>query len=203
MNTTNEETLDAYNRAVTIYLEKSPQVVSGQLKQWIDDNLSSLEQTAKILEIGSGTGKDAAYFASQGYNVELTDASEGFVKYLREQGYSARILNALSDDLGTDYDMIFADAVFLHFTETELRIVLRKCLDALRKGGRLAFTLKAGKGEESTAQKLGHPRYFHYWQAEDIRELLAASGFSDIAISSDKDFRGEEKPDWLHINAIR
>lgn len=203
MQTTNSETLATYNAKVQTYIDTSPQHVDGKLQEWIDSNLDALNKNAKILEIGSGTGKDAKYFISRGYTIQLTDASLGFIDYLQREGFDARLLNVLEDDLGSEYDMIFADAVFLHFTESELITVLKKVFEALRPGGRLAFTLKEGSGEESTMRKMGAPRYFHYWQENEITKILNDAGFNDILITTDGDFRGDGHPDWLHITAIR
>ena len=99
--------------------------------------------------------------------------------------------------------MIFADAVFLHFTEPELRLVLNKVHEALKPTGRLAFTLKAGEGEESTIRKMDGPRYFHFWLEDEITQILQETGFSEVTITTDEDFRGKGRPDWLHITALR
>lgn len=203
MDISNKETVNAYNSSVDKYIAESPQIVSGELKEWIDGNLSKLDNQSRILEIGSGSGKDADYFYSQGYRMELTDASQGFVDYLNKKGHSARLLDILSDSIDVNYDMIFADAVFLHFTEDELLYVLKKAHSALRSEGRLAFTLKVGQGEETTTRKLDVPRYFHYWMQEDIERLLKEAGFSDFSSKSDTDYRGESRPNWLYVTAIR
>ncbi|OJU87543.1 hypothetical protein BGO17_00920 [Candidatus Saccharibacteria bacterium 49-20] len=203
MQTTNSQTLATYNTKVQTYIDTSPSEVFGPLQVWIDVNLDALSKDARILEIGSGTGKDAKYIVSKGYSMELTDASQGFIDHLRSEGLEARLLNAIEDDLGKNYDMIFADAVFLHFTEPELRLVLRKVHTALNSTGRLAFTLKAGEGEESTTRKMDGPRYFHFWLEDEITQILKETGFSKVTITSDEDFRGEGRPDWLHITALR
>lgn len=203
MQTTNSQTLDTYNTKVQTYIETSPSEVFGPLQVWIDVNLDALSKDAKILEIGSGTGKDAKYIASKGYSMELTGASQGFIDHLRTEGFEPRLLNAIKDDLGENYDMIFADAVFLHFTEPELRLVLNKVHTALNPIGRLAFTLKAGEGEESTTRKMDAPRYFHFWLEEEISQILKETGFTEVTITTDEDFRGEGRPDWLHITALR
>jgi 2-polyprenyl-3-methyl-5-hydroxy-6-metoxy-1,4-benzoquinol methylase len=203
MNSYNRQTVDTYNHTVQKYIQTSPQEVTGNLKEWIDENLAALDKNAKILEIGSGSGKDADYFASKGYTLELTDASQGFVSYLNNNGKQARVLNALIDDFGTNYDMIFADAVFLHFTPAELKVVLQKTYHAVKPGGRLAFSLKAGQGDEVTTRKLDSTRYFCFWQQRDIEKLLYNIGFEQVHTKVIDDYRGNARPDWLLISAIR
>src|ERR1700721_1477435 len=141
MSKTNDQTINTYNNTIKEHIKTSPQKVNVELGNWLDKNLSYLDESAKILEIGSGSGKDAQYIMSKGYSIELTDASEGFVNYLKSKGHTARLLNALSNDLGSGYDMVLADAVFLHFTVEEMNLVLKKIHKALNKDGRLIFTL--------------------------------------------------------------
>ncbi|MEO8105229.1 MAG: class I SAM-dependent methyltransferase [Candidatus Saccharibacteria bacterium] len=203
MNDSNDQTVAGYNKTVSKYIDTSPQKVDGDLKNWIDKNLSKLDQSAKILEIGSGSGKDADYFTSRGYALELTDASRGFVDHLNKTGRNARLLNAITDDLGFGYDMVFADAVFLHFNRVQLKDVLEKVYEALKPSARIAFSLKAGRGEEITERKLDVPRYFCFWEAEDIQKLLTSIGFKDVDIVVIDDYRGKDRPDWLLIDAVR
>lgn len=203
MDDTNGQTVDSYNQAVIKYINTSPQVVDGDIKVWIDKNLEKLGREPKILEIGSGTGKDADYFASKGFAMELTDASQGFVEHLIKTGKKSRLLNALTDDLGMGYDMIFADAVFLHFNRGQLDLVLKKVYAALKLDGRLVFSLKAGSGEETTERKLDMPRYFCFWGADEIEVVLRNAGFSQIEITLTGDYRGNSRPDWLLIDAVK
>lgn len=176
----NDMTLAGYNISVAEYIAKSPQAVTPELKEWIDVNLSELPENPMILEIGSGSGKDAKYIMSQDFKLELTDACQGFVDYLNSQGMKARLLNILTGDLDEKYDMIFADAVFLHFTPEQLRMVLQKVSGSLKKGGRVAFSLKVGRGDEISERKLNVPRYFCYWTSQDIIRLLEDIGFLRI-----------------------
>jgi SAM-dependent methyltransferase len=203
MDDLNNQTVKGYDKTVAKYIDTSPQKVNGQLKAWINKNLKQIDKTAKILEIGSGSGKDAAYFESLGYRMELSDASQGFVDYLIKNGKSARLFNAITDELDGDYDMVFADAVFLHFNPEQLEKVLRKIFKALKPKGLIVFSLKAGNGEEVTDRKLGVNRYFCYWQADDIKKLLLKNGFTNIEIQTIDDYRGKDRPDWLLVNANR
>ena len=201
MSKTNNETLDSYNKRVLEYVKTSPQKVGDQLGVWIDKILSKLNTNARILEIGSGSGKDDDYFKSKGFHMELTDGSQGFVDYLISKGKQARLLNILTDELGDCYQLVFADAVFLHFTSEELKAILSKIYKSLIDRGTVAFTLKAGNGEEITERKIDARRYFRYWSADLIRDLLKNIGYENIQIYTIGDYRGEAKMDWLLISA--
>ena len=189
MSDYNQQTLESYDRTVTAFYEKSPQEVSGVLQTWIDDNLQTLPTDARIIEIGTGTGKDADYIESQGYTVERTDASQGFIDFLTDHGHQARELDVLTDDLGSDYDMVFANCVLLHFTREDTAMVMKKVFGALTPGGRFAFVMKLGEGEEVSEDKLGAPRFFCYWQQDDLEELVETTGFASCEVTYQPDYR--------------
>lgn len=182
----NEVTLDSYNKRVQEYILGTPAVVSGSFKEWIDVILSCLSRDSKILEVGSGFGRDADYIESFGFKVERTDATESFVTFLREQGRFARRFNILTDPFEDQYDLIFANAVFLHFTPVELEIVLQKIHSSLKNNGILAFSVKKGEGEEWTSEKLGEPRYFCYWDRDRMIFLLKKVGLEIVHIHEDE-----------------
>jgi SAM-dependent methyltransferase len=120
---------------------------------------------------------------SQGYKIIRTDAAEGFVELMRKQGHDARLLDALTDDFGTELAMIFANAVLLHFNPEQVRQILEKVYDSVRPGGRFVFSVKQGEGDGMFREKIDAPRYFCYWQADDIRALLGATPFKLVEMS--------------------
>jgi predicted TPR repeat methyltransferase len=187
----NIKTIAAYNKNIVKYNEAMYLQVDGLLKEWIDSALRLLSQGARILELGSGEGRDAAYIEAQGYDIERTDASTGFVEYLHSQGCLARELDALSSSYGGMYGLIFANAVFIHFDEPELKLILGTVKKHLNPNGILAFSVKAGEGEEWSTEKLGDERYFKYWNKESIVEFTEALGLKVLsvqeAVIGDKD----------------
>lgn len=184
----NQKTLQSYELGIREYVDRTVSEVSGETKTWIDATLSFLPLTARIIEIGSAFGRDAQYMESFGYTVERTDATQGFVSLLQENGYSASRFNVLTDDFTSTYDLIFANAVFLHFKPQQLRMVLEKCHASLSENGVLSFSVKHGKGEEWTTAKVDNPRYFCYWQADTIKELVESTKFDRISISEGNKF---------------
>jgi predicted TPR repeat methyltransferase len=181
----NAATLHAYAEHVYEYVALTPQVVSGSMKWWLDETLALTDKQEAILELGSAFGRDAAYMQSRGYVVRCTDAVPQFVTLLKERGFDAHLCNALTDELGHGYGLVFANAVLLHFTGEEVGLVLRKIEAGLQEGGLLAFSVKRGDGEAWSDEKLGAPRYFRYWQADALQELLESVGFRTIFLQQD------------------
>lgn len=199
MNNSNNKTLQAYEGHVQEYIDGTPQGIDGIHKIWMDRVLTGVSKTADILEIGSAFGRDAEYMQSLGFKVQCTDAPQSFVDLLNEKGFSAKKLNVLTDPITERYDLVIANAVFLHFTRDEIKIVLRKIYDSLKTGGRIAFTVKEGEGEKWSDEKLGVPRYFCYWQEDGMREVVESAGYSNVEISGDNVTR--KNTSWLQIIA--
>lgn len=184
----NQVTLQSYATGIQEYVDGTPGEVTGNVKAWIDHTLALLPAQARIIEIGSAFGRDARYMEDQGFVVNRTDATEGFVKLLWKEGYSAQVFNILADPFDAAYDLIFANAVFLHFNPQELQSVLHKVHGALTDKGLLSFSVKHGEGKEWTTAKVGNPRYFCYWHADAMKTLLETTGFHVIEITEDQKF---------------
>ena len=192
----NQTTLAAYEGNVQKYIDGTPNKVDGYIKTWIDTTLARIQPAARILEIGTATGRDADYMESRGFRVERTDATKAFVTLQQERGHEAKVLNVLTDELGGPYDLVFADAVLLHFSPDQTGRVLEKIKRSLKPGGTLAFTLKKGDGEEWSEHKLGERRYFCFWQPDAIRTLLVSKGYDVLSLEVTEDGK------WLHIIAV-
>jgi cyclopropane fatty-acyl-phospholipid synthase-like methyltransferase len=195
MSDQNTQTLDTYQAQFANYIEGTPQVTKDDEGQaaWFRLAVKSLPHDAKILEIGSATGRDAAYIESLGYTVETTDAFDAAVEYLLSHGFNARKLNVLTDRIDGKYDLIIAAAVFLHFTEQDFRLVLEVLHENLADAGRLAIRLKNGEGEEWSSAKMESPRYFRYWNPSTLSKLLEECGYEIQSLSLEEDDK------WLHV----
>lgn len=138
---------------------------------------ASMVTQGEVLELGSGTGRDALYFRQLGLRVVPTDGVDAFVEMMRSQGLPARLLDIRSSDLGGPYAAVFAGAVLLHLSRAELTAFFERVLGSITPGGVLAFTLKEGDGERWSYAKLSQPRHFTYWREADVRDRLAVAGW--------------------------
>lgn len=99
----NRQTLKTYQRNVPRFAATTEQADDPALApnwQWVDAALDLLpNKQASILEIGSGTGRDAQYMEDRGFTVSRTDAVQGFVDLLVRQDHTALLLNVLDDTI--------------------------------------------------------------------------------------------------------
>lgn len=201
MPTPNEKTLASYEDRYQAYIDGTTREVSGGVKAWIENALKGLAFDARIMEIGSAYGRDALFIEKCGYRVHCTDAVPSFIGVLHAKGLHASFFDLLKDTFEERFDLIFANAVLLHFTRAETENTLEKVLSALHENGRFAFSLKQGEGEKWSEEKIGRPRFFHYWRREDIEKLLKRAGYAYWTI--DDDGSGHGSDEWLHIVAFR
>ena len=199
MSESNKRTLLAYENHIIDYIDGTPQEVTGDVKAWIDESLKDLPNTARILEVGSALGRDADYIEAQGYEVDRSDATVGFVEYLKQQGHDVKVLNIIEGEIDEQYDLIIANAVLLHFTREETATVIKKICESLNSGGIFSFSIKHGEGEEWSEAKLSAPRYFCYWDKDLIGEVLKHAGFGEISYVSGSADQSNAK--WIHIIA--
>ncbi|HET9412074.1 MAG TPA: class I SAM-dependent methyltransferase [Candidatus Saccharimonadales bacterium] len=193
----NKLTLDTYQNNLQAYIDHTPEQINPAEGEWLNDALARTPKTGTILELGSGFGRNAVRIQQLGYRIECTDAVPGFIEILKKQKLNARLLDALHDDYGHSLSMVLANAVLVHFTPEESQKVFRKASDALLKNGIFALSVKLGSGSEWTNEKLEAPRFFHYWQPDNLKKLATDNGFSWQAEYTGLTSSG--KASWLYV----
>jgi SAM-dependent methyltransferase len=199
-------TVRAYDDHADAYAD-GVQDVPPAVETAIDQLVALVPAGSRVLEIGSGGGRDARALEAAGLQVRRTDVSRSFAERLREQGYPADVLDPLTDDLddpaapGTPYDAVWADASLVHVARDELGTVLHRLAEATRPDGLLFASFKEGDGEGWSIH--GHvpaPRFFTYWQERDLRRTVEAAGWSVRHVGRSPGLRG---PEWLLVMASR
>jgi SAM-dependent methyltransferase len=130
----------------------------------------------RVLDLGSGPGNHAAYFASKGKDVLCADLSERMVEKCRSKGLHAEVqdIEHLTLPSGS-FDGIWAQASLLHVPKANVPSVVSKLNDLLTSGGVLAISVKEGTGEqwELNEKYPGTQRWFSYFTEEEIRGLFS------------------------------
>jgi SAM-dependent methyltransferase len=205
---TDRDTVQAYDSAAADYAAEAaamPPWVAAE----IDAFAAGLGGAGRVLEIGSGGGRDAAALEARGIAVRRTDISKGFVDLLRANGFDAALLDPLTDDLsdplrpGTPYDGVWACACLIHVARADMRTVLRRLAAATRAGGRLHMSVRDGDGEDVTIEgSAAAPRRYveTYWREPALRAALADAGWTVDAVRKCVGRPGDR---WLSVRAAR
>lgn len=105
-----------------------------------------------ILDVGAGSGRDAAWFAAHGYDVVAVEPSDA----MRTRGqalHQSHRIHWLSDSLpelaqvrrlGLTFDLILLSAVWMHIPPASRERALRKLATLLAPNGRIAISLRIG-----------------------------------------------------------
>jgi SAM-dependent methyltransferase len=132
----------------------------ARLHSWLTDLLPAAP--ALVLDVGAGSGRDAAWLARLGHDVVAVEPSAGLrAEAARHHGstsvrWVADSLPALTGTLrlGLAFDLILLSGVWQHINPNERARALRKLLGLLRPGGVLVVTLRHGLVDAARAM---HP----------------------------------------------
>ncbi|TAV99624.1 class I SAM-dependent methyltransferase [Rhizobium ruizarguesonis] len=192
-----ERTSAFYQENAEIYANRARSLP----KQRLDAFLAGLAAGAAILELGCGGGQDSAYMLSQGFDVTPTDGSAELARQAEALiGRPVRVMLFQELEADSAFDGVWAQASLLHVPRPELPNVFARIRRALRTGGIIHATFKAGDAEGHD----GFGRYYNYPSAEWLSELLTKGGWRNIAISESDGGGYDGKPThWLTVSAER
>lgn len=204
---TDRATVKSYNATAAAYAAKAA-LGAAWVTEELDFFAAALGHSGRVLEIGSGGGRDALGLEQRGLSVRRTDVAKGFVELLLDSGFEAELLDPLTDDLtdpqppGIPYDGVWACACLIHVARQDLGAVLRRLAEATRAGGQLHASVRDGDGEEvSFHGEMAERRYAEtYWREPALRSVVTEAGWI-----ADDIRRRTGRPDdpWLIVRARR
>lgn len=189
------ETLKFYADHAATYVEHAT-AATPQLAAF----MAQLPAGSAVLELGTGNGRDAAAMLAAGFAVTPSDASPELAAEARARlGVPVRIMAFHELDDIAAYDGIWACACLLHAPRDELTDDLARIFRALRPGGLLTASFKAGDREGR--DQFG--RYYNYLDTIQLRShLVAAADWASIDISENDGSGYDGKPTrWLWLKA--
>lgn len=164
--------------------------------------LDRLPACAAILELGTGSGNEAAHMLARGFAVSPTDASPELAAEAKRV-LSIDVSLMRFDQLAADgqFDGVWANASLLHAPRTELTDALSRIFRALNPGGLLAASFKLGDSEGR--DRFG--RYYNYVSQERLGAHMRDAGpWSSVVFSSRAGSGYDGVPtQWIWVSAIR
>ncbi len=157
--------------------------------------------SGKILEIGSGGGRDAKELIVLGYDYVGTDISAGLLKEAQKENLDAKFLHQNVYDLdfpeGTLFGGFWASASLLHIPKSKINLALSRIHKFIEKDGIGFISLKQGEGErveEKTEHSFTEKKFFAFYTEEEFSKILKDNNFDVIET---KEKRINEKLTWL------
>jgi len=150
-------------------------IEAARLNAWFKEVLPAIP--ACILDIGAGSGRDAAWLASLGYEVVAVEPSAAMVREAQRIHTESAIRWVEGDALpglertlrlGQVFDFILMSAVWMHVPPAEHRRAFRKVVSLMKPGARMAITLRHGPAAPG--------QMVYETRASDIESLCRAHG---------------------------
>ena len=129
-----------------------------------------------ILDLGSGPGRDSAFFKEKGFNPLCFDLSPEMIKLCQDKGLSAKVGDLESMPFqNNSFDGVWAYTSLLHMPKEKLSYVLRKINEILRQKGRFYLGMREGdfEGWRDGGRYPGERRFMALYNDKELRKALS------------------------------
>lgn len=180
---------------------------SADVRQLHDFLSSSLKPGGKLLELGCGSGRDAAFMVSQGFKVLATDGCASMVQQanLHHPELAAHLLHlelpdGLSNGLGV-FDGIYAIAVLMHLSVQEIERTILGVNSLLAAKGRFIFSVPARRDEVMTNTFDSKGRRFTALSPDGWTDLCLKYNLQLVRTMISEDGLGRDGVAWMNCLA--
>jgi len=191
-----EVTRNTYDAIASGYTQKIKDLVSdtwvGKFEKSLLDKFVNLipntsENSSRVLDIGCGYGKDTFYLSQQkGITAVGLDYSAGMLaeahKAFPEVDFVRMDMRSLLFP-DNHFGGVWANGCIYHIPKKDIKLVLVEVRRVLQPSGVISFNFKLGNGErmeQNPKSYGGKPRFYSYYETEDIKTLLAEFGLRMI-----------------------
>ena len=173
------------------YEQLDPETVHAQFLDCLPEGADRL-----ALDIGAGSGRDAAWLRGRGFEVIAVEPSPG----MRVAGQSLHpdpLIRWVDDRLpslsathrlGLAFDVILLSGVLMHVTPEDRPRAFRKVITLLKPGGVLLISVRDGSGESDRPM----------WPVSrgEVESYARAHGLNMVRIGSNPDLQGRTAITW-------
>lgn len=173
-----KRTIDTYNKMAREYDEETVVFWDIFPRTFLDTFIRLSGK--KILDVGSGPGRDGLLLQEAGKEVTCLDASEEMIKLSSAKGLPSVLgdFNALPFENGA-FDGVWSYTTLLHVPKHAVDAPLREIHRVLIPSGIFALGLIEGEMEEYRASSgIALPRWFSFYKKEEVEGLAQKHGFN-------------------------
>jgi len=175
-----QQTIDAYDQNTIAWAgSRNTKVVWGNEKKKFYKYLPK----GKIIEVGSGGGRDAKELIAHGYDYTGTDVSKELLEEAKKNNPEATFLLQSVYELDfpdETFDGFWASAVLLHIPKDRIDEALSSIYRILKPGAIGFISLKKGEGErfvEGDHVGIQYKRFFSFFELDEFSKMLKRNSF--------------------------
>lgn len=162
--------------------------------------LEAVGERGRVLDVGSGSGRDVKAFRALGYDAFGIEASPELAALASHHvGPYFTVARAETFKTNERFDAIWACASLLHLRRAELYGTIRSLRGLLRPGGVFFATVQVGTGDQ--VQSDG--RRYTYYSAAEFEDAIADGGLQVLQSWESQDVMRQDGPLWINVLARR
>lgn len=191
-----KSTLAFYESYAQEYFDRT---VVADLKPLYDRFLPNVKPGGRILDLGSGSGRDLKVMRDRGFVPLGIDASPKLAKLATDfSGVTCLTMQFEDLDLPKGFDAAWACASLLHISKCRIPAILKNIRDLLTEDGIFFASVQLGDGEKL----LPDGRFFAYYQLEEFSCLMENARFKIQQSWVSKDSLSHRRSiDWINVVA--
>ncbi|HCR52578.1 TPA: hypothetical protein DIV48_02940 [Candidatus Kaiserbacteria bacterium] len=173
-------TIDTYNRTALAY-DAETAGFWDLFPRTVIDTFARMTN-GRVLDVGSGPGRDGLILKEKGLDIVCLDASEAMVALSASRG-----LNSMLGDFSVlpfpseSFGGVWSYTTLLHVPKANVGAALSEVARVLVKGGTFGLGLIEGDVEQYKESSGVHlPRWFSYYRKKEVEDLLREHGFSVV-----------------------
>lgn len=177
-----QKTIDTYNKMAAEYDNETIDFWERFSKTFINNFTELINISGKILDVGSGPGRDGLILKKSGFTITCLDASQTMVNICEEKGLDTILGDFLElpfKDL--EFDGVWAYTSLLHIEKNKINDALEEINRVLKNNAIFALGMIEGDREEyRTSAGIDKPRYFAYYTKEELENYIIKAGFKTL-----------------------
>lgn len=183
-----------YDEQTAGFWDKFPSIMITQFQQRV---------VGRVLDIGSGPGRDGVILRNHGLKVVCLDAAREMVSMTGEKGLESVQADFQSLPFADQsFNGVWAYTSLIHDRKENLPHALQEIKRVLKHWGVFGLGIIEGNSEGYKCDERGYERWFAYYQWEEIKEMLTTAGFDTLYFG--KFIAGKTTPKtYLNILARR
>ncbi len=164
--------------------------------------LKTFTKKSKLLEIGCGSGRDAFFMFSNGYNITAVDGSEIMIsesKKIHPELSNNLFHKILPNDLNFDikFDGVYTIATLMHLDKNDIEKTILSIYDLLNQSGKFLMSVSLSRDDinENGFDEKG--RFFLILEQKEWLNMCKDVGFKILKTKINKDGLNRDGITWL------